>query len=158
MALFKRFQASWPRTNQSAFSAACSDPASKQALKAASRSVIATQQFVTSLLERNDQPRDDDKEFLELVAVFLHGTPAGGIRFRAPGATSEGRRMAKVIYSLKVWVFRRRFDLQQIEEQATRDVSLLACLAYARSWFRAPDVKARRCSAQASDLKRRCRC
>ncbi len=89
VALFKRFQASWSRMNQNAFSAGYSDSAAKQALKAASHSVIATQQFVASLLERNDQPRDDYKEFLELVAIFLGGTPARGIRFRAPGATSE---------------------------------------------------------------------
>ncbi len=89
MTLFKRFQASWPKMNQCTFSASYSDPAAKQALKAASHSVIATQQFVTSLLERNDQPHKDYKEFLELVAIFLGGTPAGGIRFRAPGATSE---------------------------------------------------------------------
>ncbi len=37
-------------------------------------------------------------------------------------------------------MFRRQFDLQQIEEQAARDASLLACLVYVRSWKPAPDI------------------
>ncbi len=37
-------------------------------------------------------------------------------------------------------MFRRQLDLQQIEEQAARDVSLFVCLVYVRSWFRAPDI------------------
>ena len=56
--------------------------------------------------------------------------------------------MAKIVYSLKIWMFRKQFHLQKSEEQASRDVSLLASLVYVKSWFRAPDIF----SAPASDL------
>ena len=37
------------------------------------------------------QPRDDYKEFLELVIVFRGAVPASGLRFMSPGAMHHAR-------------------------------------------------------------------
>ena len=48
------------------------------------------------LQERGDF-RDDYRELVELVIIFLGGAPPSGIRFRAPGAMHHARWMSKVL-------------------------------------------------------------
>ena len=60
--------------------------------------------FIFAQLQ-NNQPRDGYREILELALVFLGRVPPRGIRFMAPGPMHHARRMNKVIYSLKVWLF-----------------------------------------------------
>lgn len=55
--------------------------------------------------------RDDNLEFVELVIIFLGGTHVRGIRFRLPEAMHHARWMSKVIYSLKIFIFRSQFKL-----------------------------------------------
>lgn len=47
---------------------------------------------------KDNFPRDDYKELLELIIIFLGGVPPQGIHFRAPGAYQLARWMAKAIY------------------------------------------------------------
>jgi len=61
--------------------------------------------------------RDDYREFLELSLIFLGSSPARGIHFMAPGPMHHARWMSKVIYSLKVWMFRSQFMLTAVEER-----------------------------------------
>ncbi|KAG0713600.1 hypothetical protein GWK47_015866 [Chionoecetes opilio] len=60
--------------------------------------------------EREDL-RDDYRELVKLVIIFLGGAPPGGIRFLAPGAMHQARWMSKVLYSFKIWMFRGQFRL-----------------------------------------------
>ncbi|KAL4090349.1 hypothetical protein QTP88_025206 [Uroleucon formosanum] len=50
--------------------------------------------FCTKTIE-DKYPRDDYKEFIELVMIFLWKTPPRGIHFRPPGAYHLARWMAK---------------------------------------------------------------
>ena len=55
---------------------------------------------------RQDHPRDDYRELLELAVVFLGGIPHGcKIFFHKPGAVHRARLMARAIYALKMWMF-----------------------------------------------------
>lgn len=85
----------------------------------------STIEFAMSYL-RESQPRDDYREFLELVKIFLGSVPERGIRFMAPGATHHARWLSKVIYSLKIWMFKGQFHLTKKEEKGLQDVCIFA--------------------------------
>lgn len=55
------------------------------------------------------QPHNDYKELLELTIILLGGTPSTGIKFKKPGAYHRGRWMAKLIYSMKIFMFKKQF-------------------------------------------------
>ncbi|GBP21071.1 hypothetical protein EVAR_11102_1 [Eumeta japonica] len=61
------------------------------------------------------QPRNDYKELLDLLCIFLGGTPPGGIKFKAPGAAHHARWLAKAIYCLKIYMFNKQFHINQNE-------------------------------------------
>jgi hypothetical protein len=75
---------------------------------------------------QQSHPRNDYKEFLELAIVFLGAAPATGVRFMSPGAMHHARWMSKVIYSLKIWMFKAQFKLTPAEERGLRDVCVFA--------------------------------
>src|SRR6218665_437536 len=72
--------------------------------------------------------RDDYKEFLELVIVFLGAAHAREVRFRSPGAMHHTRWMSKVINSLTIWMFKAQFKLTCTEERRLRDVCVCVCV------------------------------
>jgi hypothetical protein len=69
--------------------------------------------------------RDDYKEFLELSILFLGGDIPGYF-FKQPGAMHHARWMSKVIYSLKMWMFRKQFDhLMTQDKDCLQELSVL---------------------------------
>ena len=86
----------------------------------------------------DSQPRDDYMELLELAVVFLGATPARGVRFRARGAMHHARWMSKVIYSLKLWMFRGQFTLTKKEEKGLQDMCVFVVRVYLKAWIMAP--------------------
>ncbi|KAG0712093.1 hypothetical protein GWK47_002150 [Chionoecetes opilio] len=84
---------------------------------------------------------------LILARAFL----GGGVTapFRYPGPIHHARWMAKVIYSFKVWLFRRQFRLTVREESGLRDICVFAVKLYLKAWFTAPLAAA----APKSDLE-----
>jgi len=48
------------------------------------------------------------------------------------------RWMSKVIYSLKVWMFRSQFRLTAFEEKGLLQMCLFAVILYLKAWFMAP--------------------
>ena len=57
--------------------------------------------FITDHLEES-HPQDDYHELLELVLIYLRGSPTHGVKFVATGAMHQARWMSKVIYTFKV--------------------------------------------------------
>lgn len=86
------------------------------------------------------QPRDDYRELLELVIVFLGGIPPRGVHFRAPGAIHHARWMAKALYALKIYLFRDQFKVTPYEARGIHDVCVFIVRVYVRAWFTAPDA------------------
>lgn len=80
--------------------------------------------------------RDDYKEFLELVVVFLGFDLPKGNKFRKPGASHHARWMSKAIYSLKIFIFRDQFNISTRELGGIRDVCIFLVLLYVEAWFR----------------------
>ena len=81
--------------------------------------------------------RDDYRELLELVLIFIGRVPPRGVKFRAPGAMHHARWMSKALYSLKVWMFRDQFKLTVKEERGLRSVAVFISRVYAKAWTEA---------------------
>lgn len=101
--LFQRFQKFWSNIKQSEYDV-CNDGRLKSSLATSTEEVV---DFVTGVLSNpNSQiPRDDYRELLDLTLAFL-GKPFQNFSFRKPGAYYHARWMSKVIYVLKIYLFR----------------------------------------------------
>ena len=58
--------------------------------------------------------------------------------FKAPGAISKARWMAKAIYTLKIWMFQAQFHLSNKEEQLFFELSVFIASTYVKAWFTCP--------------------
>lgn len=85
---------------------------------------------------REQQPREDYKEFLELI--FFGEALLHGISFHVPRAIHHARWMAKAIYCLKIFLFRGEFVLSLQEENAICDICIFFVSVYVEAWFYAP--------------------
>jgi len=117
VSLFKIFQQYWTFLSQTSYEAGVGDEAVATALKEVKKNII---EFSITQL-REVQPRDDYREFLELVIIFLGGIPSRGVRFAMPGAIHHARWMANALYSLKIWMFHGQFKLNNKEERGLRE-------------------------------------
>lgn len=135
--LFKRFKDHWQFIDQDRFEVSTNDIADHD-------EIIS---FCTMHLAIV-QPRDDYRELLELSLIFLGGTPSRGIRFMQPGALHRARWMARVIYAIKLCLFRSQFHMTKQEEASINRFACFGVSLYIRSWFEAP----RAAAAPANDL------
>ena len=143
--LFKRFKVSWPKLNKDSFRTANDDPNLAARIAETKDNLIL---FANGHLSKQ-QPRDDYKELLELAIIFVGGTPTSGIKFRKPGAYHRARWMAKIIYSLKIWMFKPQFNLTKTEEKGLANTCCFVVEVYLKSWYTAPVP----CSAPRNDLE-----
>ena len=105
--LFKRFRESWTEINRVNVKHGIHNVSVKIAVADIRESVL---HFLEEhLLDRHF--RDDYKEFLELVGVFLGSSSSVNVKFRPPGPIHHARWMAKAIYCLKIFIFREQFKL-----------------------------------------------
>ena len=81
------------------------------------------------------QPRDDYRELLELSIIVLGGMPDRGIRFRRPGAHHHARWMAKVVYALKIYLFRGQANLTAKENAGILRFVKFAVSVYIPAWY-----------------------
>ena len=132
--IFKQFQKQWQCIDHDQFAPASTD-ISVEAQVAPYRSDLVD--FIHKQLQFQ-QPRNDYKEFLELSLVYLGETPTSGIHFQAPGAIHRARWMTKVIYSIRMWLFRRQFKMTRAELKSIRDMAIFAVKVYLRAWITAP--------------------
>ena len=125
--LFKRFKAGWKSIDQMAFQPI-------QSIPTTSDEIIM---FCQEKLQAT-QPRDDYRELLILTIVVLGGIPTGGIRMCKPGAYHRARWMGKLIYALKIFLFRGQFKLTKVEEQNLARFVLFIVTLYVPAWYEAP--------------------
>jgi len=143
--LFKRFREQWDFIDKESFHAAPSDDFVQSALADVRGETLEFAQYQLT----ESQPRDDYREFLELSIIFLGEAPLTGVNFKAPGAIHHARWMAKVLYVLKIWLFRKQFTLTAREESGVRDIAIFAAQVYLKAWITAPSA----ISAPLNDLQ-----
>ncbi|KAL4142842.1 hypothetical protein QTP88_005236 [Uroleucon formosanum] len=77
------------------------------------------------------------KEFLELVLIFLGGSPPRGIKFRQPGAYHLVRWMAKATYCIKILLFSDQFKITTREQNSLDEVCCFLVKCYIQEWITA---------------------
>ena len=137
VALFKRFQKTWPTINQEEYMVAEDTLFEGYLILEQLRSQMKDY-LASALSDPAKYPRDDYFEFLQLAALFLGGGTTTQPSFRAPGAIHHARWMSKGIYCLKMFLFRRQFKTTKREAQNVTCVALFAALVYVRFWHEAP--------------------
>ena len=101
--------------------------------------------FLTDFMagEGKSLVREDYKELALLSLLFLGGTtPSGTISIIAPGAYHHARWMAKVLYTVKIAIFRDQLGDVFDKEDLDMIVSLATFLVlfYVRYWFCCPSA------------------
>ena len=133
--LFKRFKENWEFIDQDKFEDASTDEVATSGIEHVREEL---KEFIERALTTETQPRDNYRELMELTLLFLGGSPSRGTRFQAPGANHHARWMAKVIYTLKVWMFRSQFRLTSHEQKGLLDLCVFFSRIYVQAWITAP--------------------
>ncbi|GBM75037.1 hypothetical protein AVEN_213331-1 [Araneus ventricosus] len=115
----KHFQEYWGFIDRDKFEAGLKEDNIKVLLQDIKDEILefATRQESSST-PSEPGPRDYI-EFVELVIIFLGGIPVRGIRFRLPGVMHHARWMSKVMYFLKIFIFRSQFKLTKREDRSS---------------------------------------
>ena len=94
--------------------------------------------FLKSLLAAR-QVRDDYRECIELVLLFL-GSPPENFTFKKPGAFHKARWMAPLIYGVKMRLFRLQVKVLLKKDKKYLEnlerFAIFASLFYAEIWFK----------------------
>lgn len=130
--LLKRFKEFWPNVNVADYKPGIEVPNIANQLQDVS---IDVKNFVIEQLAMTHQ-RDDYRELLELTLMFLGEVPERGVSFRKPGAIHRARFMARLIYSLKIFMFRDTgFKLSKQEAKGLEDFCSFGVGFYVKAWF-----------------------
>ena len=92
------------------------------------------------VLSSDRQIRDDYQELVELTIVLL-GSSTEVIHWRSPGPFLHARWMAKLLYAMKIILFRNQkktFKLTKVEETRLERFVLFGALLYSKPWIEAP--------------------
>jgi len=137
--IFKKFQKNWDNINKKNFSTWVTDNYVHYKLGCIAFNIL---NFAENKI-KEDFPPNNYRELLELIIIFLGGTPLNGIQFRHPGAYHLARWMVKAIYCFKIYIFRHqvksRVKLNHREEIALRDICCFVITCYAENWFTCMD-------------------
>ena len=91
-----------------------------------------------SLMKKNTFPREDLKELLHLVLVWL-GYKVENFSFQYPGAMSHARFLMQSIYSMKVYLLSRQLDIYSAKElEDIKSVGLFVGLFHTPWYFQSP--------------------
>ena len=91
------------------------------------------------MLAEHSHIRDDYQQLIELTLIVLVSPPTT-IHWRAPGPVNHTRWMAKLLYSMKIYLFRNQrhvFKLTTKEEAQLQRILLFRALLYTKSWTEA---------------------
>ena len=138
--LFCRFKDFWDRIDQSSFDSY--DDLNQNSRQWLDNRANDIEQFVLRHMEKA-QPRDDYYQLLNLTMVYLGKKPPK-MTFRRPGAYHRARWMAKGLYCIQIYLFRRQlkeasnFAFTRHQEEAIKRVCVFLVSIYVRHWFEAP--------------------
>lgn len=131
--LFKRFKTNWNGIERDNFQGLTTDPEAECFKN-------DTVEYLLQVHKWQTQPRDDYKELIELTLAIL-GTPPPKMHWRAPGPVHHARWMAKLIYAMKIYLFRHQkdaFSLTPREEAQLKRFVTFGALLYTNAWIKAP--------------------
>ena len=136
--MFKCFKQKWSSLCHAQFEPITTDQQSVAILDANKDLANETLSLCFSCLTENSNSRDDYRELMELLVIYLGEKPARGIRFMAPGPLHRARWMHKAIYCLKIFLFRSQLSLSEGELISLSEFNLFVCLVYVSAWIISP--------------------
>jgi hypothetical protein len=131
--ILKRFRSSWSKVN-------CDDYKVMVFDNSTVSFVASATEFFTEFTNYDLLVRDDYREVLELTMLVIGVSPER-VHWRAPGPVHHARWMAKLIYALKMYLFRHQrnaFALTAREQQQLQRFVQFGVLIYAQVWLQAP--------------------
>jgi hypothetical protein len=129
--IFQRFSYDWNKIDKSKFESGIIEDTVANELNPHKKILV---KFINDQLA-TFQPRDDYKELLQLSLLFLGDETAKNFNIRTPGALHRARWMAKLIYSLKMYLFRSQFKLTKRELSALRVFNVFVVQVYIKYWY-----------------------
>lgn len=129
--LFKRFSEFWTSIDRHNYESGVADHLIASQLESEKDVLLA---FISSQLSQF-QPRDDYRELLQLAQLFLGADLRADVTIHQPGALHRARWMAKLIYSLKIFLFRSQFKLTERELSGLRRFNVFLMKVYLKTWF-----------------------
>ena len=129
--LFQRFSEFWTSIDKHDYESGVADRSIASQLESEKDDLLTFISCQLSLF----QPRDDYRELLELSHLFLGGELLANVTIHQPGAMHRARWMAKLIYSLKLFLFRSQFKLTQREHTGLRRFNVFVMKVYLKAWF-----------------------
>ncbi|XP_050541892.1 uncharacterized protein LOC126905840 [Daktulosphaira vitifoliae] len=131
VSLFKRFSNNWKNINKDLY---CSMLTDDVVLEKLAPDIGTISQFCENKLKLN-HPRDDYKELLELCLLFIGKECSKKLSFHPPGAIHRARWMAKIMYCLKIYMFRTQFKLTVSELKSIQLFNTFVLKIYIKYWF-----------------------
>ncbi len=130
--LFQRFGQSWSSIDQSKYESGLKEDPIASVLNPVRDDLIKfIQQQLTEF-----QPRDDYRELLQLSLLFLGAELKNvSVHIQVPGAFHHARWMAKLIYSMKIFLFRSQFRLTAREMSGLSHFNSFVLKVYLKAWF-----------------------
>lgn len=144
--LFQKFQTAFDSFDRSNFKTLMSDSRLKHLIDPYKNEIV---EFCYHQLKNTRQPRGDYKELLELSLIILGESPPRGIKILRPGALHRARWMCRLIYCLKIYLFRHKFKMTNAELKGIGRVVVFGLVVYLKAWFTAPNT----ISAPHNDIK-----
>lgn len=129
--LFERFSDFWTSIDRCEYESGVADPSVASQLESEKDDLIA---FISCQLSQF-QTRDDYRELLELAQIFLGADTRSDVIIHQPGAIHRARWMAKIIYSLKIFLFRSQFKLTERELLGLHRFNVFVMKVYLKAWF-----------------------
>lgn len=139
--MFRRFREQWPTFNVNDFESGFNGL--ETSLKNEVPHIVES---INDFL-KEQQPRNDYRELLELSLVFLGFGEE--ITFKKPGAIHHARWMSKAIFSIKMFLFRTAFKMSKSDQDKLYAVCKFIVFRYLTHWYTAPLA----ISAPNNDLK-----
>lgn len=106
----------------------------KKYLKELRNDVLSYIEAILATKDKKFVPRGDYLEMMELCLLVL-GKSIPGYTFKLPHSCSNARWMGKIIYSLKIFLFRDQVNLTDSELINLEEFCVFACLIYTKSWI-----------------------
>lgn len=81
----------------------------------------------------NVNSMSNNKEFIELILIYLGEIPSNGIRFYQPDPYHLAKWMAEAIYCFKILMFYDRFKISTKEFNALEDICCSEVKCYSQA-------------------------
>lgn len=127
--LFAKFKKAWSTFDLKKYEPGIKNKRVKSVLQDSIEELV---QYCSEQADKNFN-RADYKELLDLTLLFLGiGTNA---KFRVPGAMHHARWISKAIYCLKMYLFRKQFKLETLDEQRLEVLCIFIIKYYVKAWI-----------------------